>query len=390
MKMVSWIAALGLVGSALATAAYAAEPVKIGIDTALSGSYAPIGQQMIWGMQLAANEINAAGGVLGRPIKLISEDAEGQAPVAVQKADKLFQVDKVDFLTGTINSGATLAVGQLAERAHKLVATAISLADSITGSKCSPNVFRVNTAASQQSGGLAAWVVKQIPHPKVYFIGPDYEMGRSTVAAFRKAVVARGGTSVGEFFAPEGSQDYTQYFGQVRAAQPQVFYVSMGGNDTVRLMTQMQEFGLLQHVQVVGNAGTITSGNIAAIGSAADGFATAGGYSASIDVPENVQFVKAFRAAYKVDPDLYAVNGYSLIQFYKAAAEKAGSIDTDKLRKAMEGLSWNMPLGQETMRAGDHQGIVDVYVVRIEGGKFKIVGKVPGDQAIPPDSCTRF
>ncbi|MBE7197777.1 MAG: ABC transporter substrate-binding protein [Parafilimonas terrae] len=381
---------LSLLATFVAGPALAAEPITIGVDTPLSGTYAPIGQQVRWGLELATKEVNAAGGIAGREIRLIVEDEEANPAVAVQKADKLFQVDKVDFLTGTVNSGSTLAVGQLAERADKLMATTVSFADSITTDKCSPNVFRVNARAGQQSAALAAWLVKEKSNPKVYFLGPDYEMGRSTVAAFQKGVTARGGTSLGEVFAPLDSKDYTQYFGQIRSTRPQVLYTSTAGNDTVRLLTQMQDFGLLNNLTVVGASGTVTSQNVAAIGSAADGFATGVGYSPQIDTPENKRFVEAFRAAYKVDPDLYGADSYSLIYFYKAAVEKAGSTETDKVRAAMRDLTWMTPQGEKTMRAGDHQAVQTMYVVQVNKGQFTIKSSVPGAEAIGPDTCTRF
>jgi branched-chain amino acid transport system substrate-binding protein len=370
--------------------AVAADPIKIGVVTPLSGTYTPIGQQVRWGLELATKEVNAAGGIMGRQIELVFEDEEANPSVAVQKAEKLFEVQKVDFLTGTVNSGSTLAVGQTAERAGKLIATTVSFADSITGDKCSPNVFRVNARAGQQSTALAAWVVKQKPKAKVYFLGPDYEMGRSTVATFKKTVEGLGATPVGEVFAPLDSKDYTQYFGQLRQAKPEVLYTSVAGNDTVRLLTQMQDFGLLGNMLVVGASGTVTSQNIAAIGAAADGFGTGVGYSTQIDSPENKKFVEAFKAANKADPDLYGADSYGLIYFYKAAVEKAKSTETGKVREAMRGLDWMTPQGKKTMRAGDHQAVQPMYVVRVSGGQFKIVGSVTGEDAIGADNCTRF
>ncbi|HET8667576.1 MAG TPA: ABC transporter substrate-binding protein, partial [Terriglobales bacterium] len=247
---------------AVATAAGAAAadgPIKIGVDTPLSGTYAGIGQQVRWGYELATNEINAKGGVLGRKIQLIFEDEEANPAVAVQKAEKLFQVENVDFLAGTVNSGSTVAVGQTAERANKLMATSVSFADDITGDKCSPNVFRVNAKAGQQSAALAAWLAKAHPNATVFYLGPDYLMGRSTVSAFKENAEKVGAKSVGEVFAPLGANDYSQYFGQIRAAHPQVLYTSVAGNDTVRLLTQMQEFGLLQGLTLLGASGTVTS-----------------------------------------------------------------------------------------------------------------------------------
>jgi len=383
-----WMGALA--SAAAIGSATAADPIKIGVVTPLSGTYAGIGQQVKWGLELATKEVNAAGGIAGRQVELIFEDEEANPSVAVQKAEKLFQVGKVDFLTGTVNSGSTLAVGQLAERSGKLIATTVSFADSITGDKCSPNVFRVNAKAGQQSAALAAWVAREKPGAKVYYLGPDYEMGRSTVAAFKANVERIGGNSLGEVFAPLDSKDYTQYFGQLRAARPQVLYTSVAGNDTVRLLTQLQEFGLLSNLTVLGASGTVTAQNIGAIGKAAEGFTTGVGYSAEIDTPANKKFVEAFRAANKTDPDLYGTDSYGLIYGYKAAVEKAKSTDTDKVREALRGLKWQTPQGEKTLRAGDHQAEQSMYVVRVTDGRFKIVSSVAGADAIGPDQCTKF
>jgi len=374
----------------LTTGASAQNAIRIGVVTPLSGTYAGIGQQVKWGLDLAAAQINAGGGVMGRKLELIYEDEEANPAVAVQKAEKLFQVNKVDFLTGTVNSGSTLAVGQLAERNNRLIATTVSFADSITADKCSPNVFRVNARAGMQSAALADWLAQTKPNANVFYLGPDYEMGRSTVAAFKSAAEAKGSKTVGEVFAPLDNKDYSPFFGQIRAARPAVIYTSVAGNDTVRLLSQMDEFGLNRNVQVVGASGTVTSQNLPAIGKAADGFVTGVGYSTSLDSAENRKFVADFEAATMNQPDLYGADSYGVLFFYKAAVEKARSVDTDKLREAMRGIQWPSPQGLKTMRAGDHQAMQDMYAVRVKGGKFEIVGKVAAAAAIGPDTCTKF
>lgn len=380
-----------LIAAAFSVAAHAQTgPIRVGVVTPLSGTYAGIGQQVKWGLDLAAKEINAGGGVMGRSIELIYEDEEANPAVAVQKAEKLFQVGKVDFLTGTVNSGSTLAVGQVAERNNRLIATTVSFADSITGDKCSANVFRVNARAGMQSAALADWMATTKPNANVFYLGPDYEMGRSTVAAFKSAAEGKGAKTVGEVFAPLDNKDYSPFFGQMRSARPTVVYTSVAGNDTVRLFTQMAEFGLNRNVQVVGASGTVTSQNLQAIGKAAEGFVTGVGFSPNIDSPENKKFVASFEAANKAQPDLYGADSYGVLFFYKAAVEKAKSTETDKVRAAMRGLQWATPQGVKTMRAGDHQAMQDMYAVRVNGGKFEIVGKVAANAAIGPDTCTKF
>ena len=375
---------------AIAPAFAQTTPIKIGVVTPLTGTYAGIGQQVKWGLDLAAKQINSTGGVMGRPLELIYEDEEANPAVATQKAEKLFQVDKVDFLTGTVNSGSTLAVGQVAERNQRLIATTVSFSDAITGEKCSPNVFRVNARAGMQSAALAEWVAKEKPEANVFYLGPDYEMGRSTVAAFKNAAEGKGAKSVGEIFAPLDNKDYSPFFGQIRSSRPTVIYTSVAGNDTVRLFSQMAEFGVAKNVQIVGASGTVTSQNLGAIGKAAEGFVTGVGYSTQIDTAENKKFVTDFEAANKALPDLYGADSYGVLFLYKKAVEKAKSTDTDKVRAAMSGLEWDTPQGVKKIRAGDHQAIQDMYAVKVTDKQFKIVGKVPGEAAIGPDTCKRF
>lgn len=384
------VIATALVAPLFAQAQAQTGPIRIGVVTPLSGTYAGIGQQVKWGLDLAAAQINAAGGVMGRKLELLYEDEEANPAVATQKAEKLFQVGKVDFLTGTVNSGSTLAVGQVAERNNKLIATTVSFADSITADKCSPNVFRVNARAGMQSAALADWMAKEKPNANVFYLGPDYEMGRSTVAAFKAAAEAKGAKTVGEVFAPLDNKDYSPFFGQVRSSKPAVIYTSVAGNDTVRLFTQMAEFGVNRNVQVVGASGTVTSQNLAAIGKAADGFVTGVGYSPNIDSAENRKFVAEFEVVAKTKPDLYGADSYGVLFFYKAAVEKAKSVETDKLRDAMRSLQWATPQGTKTLRAGDHQAMQDMYAVRVNNGQFEIVGKVAAATAIGPDTCTKF
>jgi len=380
-------AALGLPVCAMAQDA---SVIRIGVVTPLSGTYAGIGQQVKWGLDLAAAQLNASGGILGRKLELIYEDEEANPAVAVQKAEKLFQVSKVDFLTGTVNSGSTLAVGQVAERNARLMATTVSFADSITGDKCSPNVFRVNARAGMQSAALADWMASTRPNANVFYLGPDYEMGRSTVAAFKSAAEGKGAKTAGEVFAPLDNKDYSPFFGQIRAARPTVLYTSVAGNDTVRLFNQMSEFGVSNNIQIVGASGTVTSQNLPAIGKAANGFVTGVGYSPLLDSPENKKFIADFQAAAKTQPDLYGADSYGVLFFYKAAVEKAKSTDTDKVREAMRGLQWATPQGMKTMRAGDHQAMQEMYAVKVNNTQFEIVGKVAAANAIGPDTCTKF
>ena len=366
------------------------DPITIGVLTPLSGTYAPIGQQVRWGTEMATKEINAAGGINGRQVRLVFEDSEANPSVATRLAEKLFQSDQVDLIVGTVNSGATIAVGQVAERNDRLIVTSVSVSDAITGARCSPNVFRVNAPGGMQATALAAYVQRADPKARVFAIGPDYEMGRNTVASFQQRAKDIGLNLVGELFPPLGASDFTSYFGQIRQARPDVLYTSTAGNDTVRLFTQLQEYGLRDRLTIVGASVAVTAQNIGAIGAPAEGFITVAGYSPDIASAENKKFVKNFRGAFKGDPDLYGADSYGLVYMYKAGVEKAGSTDTDALRKALRGLKWETPQGVKTMRAGDHQAVMDVYVLQVKGGRFTILQPIEGKEVAGPDNCDRF
>jgi branched-chain amino acid transport system substrate-binding protein len=393
MSKIATIAKLGVAGAfMLAPApAQAADPIKVGVVTPLSGTYAPIGKQVRWGAELAVKEINAAGGVNGRPFELLFEDEEANPPVAVRKAEKLLQQDKVDLLTGTVNSGSTLAVGQVADRNDRILVTTVSYAPSITGAQCSANVFRVNANAYMQSNALTSWLIKNAPGKRYFFIGPDYEMGRSTISAFQDDVKRLGGTDVGATFPPLGAKDFTPYVGQIRAARPDVIMTATAGNDTVRLLTQLKEYGILNDkLTLAGAAGAVTQENLGAMGGAGEGFLSAAGYSTDIDTPANKKFVPTFKKEFQHDPDLFAADTYGLFYLFKQAIEKAGSTDTAKVRTVMEDAAWETPQGTKKIRKGDHQAVVDMVIVKVRGTDFQTVGKVPGEEAVGPDNCQKF
>ncbi len=383
------IAKLAVAATLLGTTAAVAQDIKVGALPPFTGPFASIGQVIKVALDMRAAEINAAGGIMGRKVVLVYEDGESNPATATQRAEKLFQVDKVDFLTGTVHSGLTLAVGQVAERNNRLLATTVSFSNAITGDRCSPNVFRVNPSAGMQASALALWAADFKKGAKVYYLGPDYEMGRSTIAEFKKEAEKLGATTAGEVYAPLGAKDYSQFFGQMRAARPDVLYMSTGGTDSVRLLSQLKEYGLT-NMKLIGNSAAVTSDNLDAMGNAAEGFITSGNYSTLIDTPANKVFAEKFKAAAKIEANLYAADTYTVLDFYKAAVEKAGSVDADKVRAAMRGLAWDGVAGKKVMRAGDHQAIQDMYALELKGKTYHPLAKVDGEKAAGPDLCTKW
>lgn len=384
-------AVLALAGNLANQAQAQTGPVKIGVLTSFSGTLAPVGQQVKWGFELAVKQLNAAGGINGRQVQLVEEDDESNPTVAARKAEKLLQQDKVDFITGMIHSGASLAVAQIAERNGRLAATTVSYSSNITAAQCSPNMFRVSAHAGIQAAALTAWLGKNAPGKRYVIVAPDYEMGRDAGNQFESGVKASGGNVVATIRPPLGAKDFSTYFGELRSSRPNVLLTMTPGNDTVRLLTQMRDAGLLgPKMMLAGAAGAVSRGNLDGLQGAAENFITAASFSPDMDAPMARKFVADFTAANKVPPDLFAADSYSLLLLLKQAGEKAGGMDTEKLRAALRGATWDTPSGRRTMRAGDHQASLDMVIIRVKGTDFAAIDRVPATAIAIPDQCTRF
>lgn len=368
-----------------------AQDYKLGLLTSMTGTLSPVGKQVKWGIELAVEEINATGGIAGHKIAVTLEDDESNPQVAARKAERLYQDAKVDFITGTIHSGGTLAVGQIAEREKKPMATTVSYSSNITGSSCNPWMFRVNAHAGIQAAAMGTWFAKNVKGQRYVILSPDYEMGRNASGLFKAEVEKNGGKVVESLFPPLGATDFSSYFGRIRAAKADVFLTMTPGNDTVRLLSQMREFGLIPApFRIGGAAGAVTAGNIDAMGGAAEGFVTAASYSADLDTPENKKFVSAFKAKFKEDPDLFAADSYGLVYLIKAAAESAKSIEPIKVRDAIPSMTWTTPQGKKTMRKEDNQAALDMMIVEVKGKDFRIADRVPAAEIKITDECVKF
>lgn len=373
------------------TEAKAEQTVKLGLLTPLSGTLAPVGRQVRWGVELAVDEVNAAGGILGRRIEIFVEDTESNAQAAARKAEKLYQKDGVDFITGTVHSGGTLAVGQVAARNDRLMATTVSFSTAITGAQCNPNVFRVNAHAGQQANAGVTWLRENIEGDDYLIVAPDYEMGHNAVSAVSNLLKVTGANIVDTVFPPLGAKDYSPYFSSIRAKRPDVLIAYTPGNDTVRLFTQMREYGLLGGGMVLaGGTGVVSGGNLEALDGAAEGFYSPVSYSPSLDTEASRVFLAAFEKAYGAKPDMFAADSYSVVYLLKVAAEKAGSLETGALRESIRGMSWATPQGTKRIRAGDHQAVLDMYITQVKGADFVVLDSVDGEAIIGPDTCEAF
>src|SRR5271167_3336799 len=183
------------------------EPVLIGLDNPLTGTYAAVGKNELIGCQLAEEQINAKGGILGRPVKLLVEDStSGDAGTAVQKARKLIERDKVNFLLGNVNSALALAMAQVTNEKGILHIVPGGHTDAVTGATCHWNVFRVCNTTQMEANAVVPSLIKNAGK-KWYFITPDYAFGHTLQAGLERAGAKLGYTKVGGDLSPLGTTD---------------------------------------------------------------------------------------------------------------------------------------------------------------------------------------
>ncbi len=232
--------------------ARAADEIKFGLDDPLTGTYAELGKNEQIGCELAIAQINAKGGILGRKVELLVEDStSADTGVAVQKGRKLIERDKVDFLLGNVNSAMAIALGEVSSELKRLHIVTGGHTDSVTGSDCHWNVFRVCNTTRMETNSVSKTLFSKYGK-KWYFITPDYAFGHTLQQGFEVALKEYGGTEVDASLAPLGATDYSAYLIKAQAANPDVIIFLTAGNDMVNALKQAVQFGLDKRFHIAG------------------------------------------------------------------------------------------------------------------------------------------
>jgi branched-chain amino acid transport system substrate-binding protein len=227
-------------------------PVKIGLDDPFTGTYAALGKHEQIGCQFAVDEINKKGGILGRQVELLSEDSTStDTATAVQKAHKLIDRDKVDFLLGNVNSAMALAIGQVTNQKGVLHIVTGGHTDAVTGKDCHWNVFRVCNTTRMETNSVSKLLFDKYGK-KWYFITPDYAFGHTLQQGFEASLKKFGGTEVGASLCPLGTTDYSAYLIKAQAAKPDVIIFLTAGQDAVNSLKQAVQFGLNKKFHIAG------------------------------------------------------------------------------------------------------------------------------------------
>lgn len=383
-------ASLLQVASPFVITARAADTVKLGLDNPLTGTYAAVGKNELIGCQHAVEQINAKGGILGRPAELLSEDStSGDAGTAVQKARKLIDRDKVDFLLGNVNSALSLAMAQVAAEKNKLLMVTGGHTDAVTGTSCHRNVFRICNTTQMEANAVTPALIKDAGK-KWYYITPDYAFGHTLQAGLEKACAKNGGTKVGADLTPLGTTDFSSFLIKAQAANPDVIVFLTQGDDMINALKQAVQFGLDKKFHLAGGQQELEALEglppEARIGTWVFEW-----YWNQPGVPHVKEFVDAIKKKTGRVPTARTWFGFASAWSCALAANNAKSLDTLKMAKALQ----DMKLPPEValmpdapyFRANQNQLIPNLFVGHAqakgsaEDDLFKVTQVVKGNDA---------
>jgi branched-chain amino acid transport system substrate-binding protein len=354
------------------------EPIKIGLVIAFSFAPAKHGFCCRDGYQMAMEEINAAGGVLGRPLELVSRDSKVNTQVARAMAKELVLKEKVFMIVGAVPGRICLALSDYAKSAKVPYFNCLCATERLCGEYGHRYVFSGSSMSRHFNKGNVKYMLKQFPQAKRYYLfGVDNETGHSMIDSYTRYLNEFKPPDVkivGTSFCKTKETDYTPYITAILTAKPDVLYAGFGGSQNVAFMKACKQAGLDKKM-------LITSYNIndvmmaRAIG---DGMPDGAiGYNPYLpyyyEHPANKRFVKKYKEKYGELPTNTSSLGYFNCYFIAEALKKAGTVNREKFIDALEGLTIkDTPLGELTMRVYDHQVMVPL-----------IVGQMRKDPAYP-------
>jgi branched-chain amino acid transport system substrate-binding protein len=362
LKTLSGAAALSMLG--LAAFAQSGEPIKVG-EINHYKRMAAFAEPYKQGIELRLEEINAAGGVLGRPLEFVFRDDQGDPGEAIKIAEELMTSEGTVMLTGTILSNVGLAISSVAAEKQWVYLAAEPLADALTWSQGNPWTFRLRTSTYMQAAMLAEQAAKT-DAMKYATIAPNYAYGKDAVAAFKEVLtkLKPGVEFVGEQWPALFKIDAGAEVQALERSKPDAIYNVTFGPDLAKFVREGTTRGLFDGRTVYG----LLSGEPEYLEPLADeapeGWVVTGypWYDFTEEDGANKVFVDAYQARFNETPKLGSLVGYMTAETVAAAIEKAGSTEGDAIRQAFEGLNVTTPVGEITFREIDNQATMGAFV----------------------------
>ena len=358
--------------------------LKIGLLLPYSGTYAALGHNITDVMKLAATE---HGGKLGgREVEWVAVDDESDPAKAPANVNKLIAGEKVDILTGPVHSGVAMAMMQIVRQENVLTIVTNAGAQAVTGTLCTPHVFRTSFSNWQVSYPCADVMLKA-GHKRAVLMFWNYSFGQESMAAFKEGYSKGGGTVVKEIAVPFPNTEFQANLSEIAALKPDAVFVFFAGAGAAKFVKDYADAGLKDKVALYGS-GFLTEGVLGAQGPAAEGIKTTLHYADSLATPANRDFRAAFKKATSRDADVYAVAGYDTIHALARALDKVqGDTGARKeLIAALESVQFESPRGPFRFSKA-HNPVQNVYVRQVKAGREIVLGVAQKDAEDPAFGC---
>ncbi|MBI5279134.1 MAG: ABC transporter substrate-binding protein [Burkholderiales bacterium] len=345
--------------------------IRVGFMLPYTGTYATLGVAIENGVRMGIDE---KGGKLGgRDIDWFKIDDESEPSKGVENAQRLVQRDKVDVLIGTVHSGVQMGIHRVVREAGVLSLIPNAGVHEATRALCAPNVFRTSFTNSQPTLALGKPMFDKGVRRAVW-ITHKYAAGDQAFEGFRDSFTKAGGTVVKELGLPFPQVEFQALLTEIASLKPDAVACFFAGAAAVKFIRDYAAAGLKDKIPLWGS-GFLTEGLLDAAGPAAEGIMTTLHYSDSLDTPRNKQFRTAFATKFKLQPDVYAVQGYDtgLLLAQGMAAVKGDSGNKQALYKALETQTIDSPRGKWSMSKA-HNPIQDIYLRIAEKGENKVIG----------------
>lgn len=370
--------------SLVALGAQAQEKIKIGFMLPYSGTYAALGTAIENGFRLYVEE--QGGKLAGREVQYFKVDDESDPAKATENANRLVKRDQVDLVVGTVHSGVAMALTKVAKDNDVTLIVPNAGADAITGPMCGANVFR-SSFSNWQPGFAMGKVAAEKGKKTAVTVTWKYAAGDESIGGFKEGFEKGGGKVLKDLNVPFPNVEFQSLLTEIASLKPDAVYVFFAGGGAVKFVQDYAASGLGKTSTLYG-AGFLTDGTLEAQGASAQGLFTTLHYADGLNTPRDTSFRIAYAKTYKMQPDVYAVQGYDAAQMYGAGL-KAVNGDFKKkaeLRAAIRSAKIDSPRGPFSLsKAGNP--VQDIYLRQVGGTENKLVGIAVKNLADPGRGC---
>ncbi|WP_413205800.1 transporter substrate-binding domain-containing protein [Rhodospirillum sp. A1_3_36] len=377
LKNAALASATALTAPSLIRSAYASDPIKVGALYSMTGGLSVVEKLLASGVQMAISEINAAGGVLGRPVEVVVEDGASDPKTFSERASSLIVKDKIQTIFGCHTSASRKAVLPIFERRNAM----LFYQTHYEGFECSRNVVYTGAVPNQQLYNYIPWIVKTLGKKKFFLVGSNYVYPREMAKVVKILLEQNGAEWVADEYLELGHSEWAPMVSKIKDSGADVVLSNVVGDSIISFYREYKNQGMSQDTVPI--CATVTSEiEIAAMGPEyAAGSYTSFPYFMSIDTPANKTFIENFRT-FVGDPTAVTYHSleaaYFQVFLWKQAVEKAGALDPDAIRSAIRGQSYDAPGGKVTIDADNLHCWLTPRIGQWQAdGQSKVVNEYP-------------